>query len=154
MAKQRKLSDAVKAFIVGQLACFDPPSAVAEAVKAEFGITITRQKVEAYNPNSRTGANLSDKWRQLFEETRKRFLEKSSEVPIANKSVRLRMLQRLIENAERVKNYGQMGQFIEQAAKESEGGYSNRREVSGPKGGPVPVQATVTIFALPDNGRG
>jgi hypothetical protein len=42
------LSTQVKRFIIQQLACFDPPSTVAEAVKAECGVTITRQAVEHY----------------------------------------------------------------------------------------------------------
>ncbi|MCO5965482.1 DUF2280 domain-containing protein [Sinorhizobium meliloti] len=53
------------------LACFDTPSIVVDTVMQEFGETITRQSVEGYDPTKRAGSNLAEKWRLLFEETRK-----------------------------------------------------------------------------------
>ena len=40
------LKSEVKSFIVQALACFDTPSQVAEAVKNEFGVVLSRQQVE------------------------------------------------------------------------------------------------------------
>lgn len=139
MAKQRKLDDDVKAFIVAQLACFDTPSTVVDAVKAEFGLTVSRQQVSAYDPGTKAAARLSEKWRGLFEATRKGFLEKAAELPIAHRSVRLRALQRMAAHAERVKNMALAAQLLEQAAKEVGDVYTNRRQLSGPGGGAIPV---------------
>ncbi|MEN1613625.1 DUF2280 domain-containing protein, partial [Pseudomonas aeruginosa] len=44
------LNSDVKAFIVQALACFDTPSQVAESVKKEFGIEVSRQQIESHDP--------------------------------------------------------------------------------------------------------
>src|SRR3954452_10970604 len=46
------LTDDVKTFIVRTLAAFDTPSQVARLVKAEYGIDVSRQQVEVYDPGS------------------------------------------------------------------------------------------------------
>lgn len=149
-----KLSEAVKTFIVQSLACFDTPSVVVAAVKAEFGDVVTRQAVEGYDPNKKAGAALSDKWRQLFDETRKTFLEDTSKIAISHRAVRLRALQRMAEKAETQGNMVLAAQLHKQAAEEVGGAYTNRRELTGKDGKDLPVPVSpVTIFQLPDNGR-
>jgi hypothetical protein len=150
-----KLSDEVKTFVVQALACFDSPSTVVDAVKAEFGDVITRQAVEGYDPNKRAGASLSQKWRELFEATRKAFLEDTSAIGISHRSVRLRKLEAQIALNEKRGNSAMVAQLLEQAAKEVGGAYTNRRELTGKDGKDLPVPVSpVTIFQLPDNGRG
>lgn len=149
-----KLNDAVKAFVVQSLACFDGPSAVAAAVKREFGEEITRQAVEGYDPNKRAGANLAEKWRLLFAETRKTFLEDTAEIGISHRAVRLRALQRMATKAEEQGNMVLAAQLLEQAAKEMGNAFTNRHELTGKDGKDLPAPtAPVTIFQLPDNGR-
>ncbi len=149
-----KLPEAVKTFIVQSLACFDTPSTVVDAVKREYGETITRQAVESYDPNKKAGANLSVKWRALFEETRKAFLEDTSKIAISHRAVRLRALQRLADKAETQGNTVVAASLLKQAAEEVGGVYTNRRELTGKDGKDLPAPtAPVTIFQLPDNGR-
>ena len=112
------LNDEQKLFIVQCLACYDTPSRVAEAVKEEFGISISRQHVQGYDPTKHTGRNLSEKWRTLFEDTRERFRKEAAEIPIAERAFRLRTLQRVMEKAESIKNLPMVLQTLEQAAKE------------------------------------
>lgn len=121
------LSNEVKAFIVQALACFDTPSQVAEAVKNEFGIEISRQAVESHDPTKRAARNLAKRWVTLFEDTRKRFREETAEIPIANRAYRLRALGRIAERAETMKNLPLAIQVLEQAAKEVGDVYVNRR---------------------------
>lgn len=121
------LTSDVKAFIVQALACFDTPTQVSQAVKQEFDIDVTRQQVEQHDPTKRAGANLAAKWRTLFEDTRKRFREETSEIPIANRSFRLRVLGRMAEKAENMKNMALTAQLLEQAAKEVGDVYVNRQ---------------------------
>lgn len=151
-----KLTDGVRTFIVQSLACFDPPSVVVTAVKKEFGLTVTPQSVEAYDPTKRAGRNLSAKWRAIFEETRKAFLEDTSKIAISHRAVRLRALQRMAEKAESMGNMALAAQLHEQAAKECGDAYSNRHKLehTGKDGKDLPAPAApVTIFQLPDNGR-
>ncbi|MDZ4191603.1 MAG: DUF2280 domain-containing protein, partial [Pseudomonas sp.] len=85
------LSNEVKGFIVQALACFDTPSQVAEAVKNDYGVEVSRQQVESHDPTKVSGKGLAAKWVTLFHDTRKRFREDTAEIPIANRSYRLRM---------------------------------------------------------------
>lgn len=128
MAKA-KLSDEVKTFIVQALACFDSPSTVAKAVKAEFEVEVSRQLVESHDPNKVAASGLASKWRTLFQVTRDRFLEDSSQIGIAHRSVRLRKLQFQVELNEGRGNSGMVASLLEQAAKEMGGAFTNRREL-------------------------
>jgi hypothetical protein len=149
-----RLSEEAKLFAVQALACFDTPSVVAQAVRKEFGLTITPQSVEAYDPTKRAGRKLSDKWRALFEETRKTFRQDMAAIGVAHKAVRLRMIGRIAERAEAAGNVAVALQALEQAAKECGDAFTNRRELTGAGGGALVPPAAVQIFALPDNGRG
>ncbi|MGE8453049.1 MAG: DUF2280 domain-containing protein [Pseudomonadales bacterium] len=75
-----KLSEAEKRFIVQALACYDTPTQVVEAVKEEFGTVMDRGHVGCYDPTKVAGKQLAKKWRDLFEETRKRFRKEVSEI--------------------------------------------------------------------------
>lgn len=154
MAKET-LSPDVQTYIVQALACFDTPSVVAEAVKREYGLTVSRQKVESYDPNKRAARSLAQRWTTLFEETRKAFLEDTSKIAISHRAVRLRALQRMAERAETMGNIALAAQLFEQAAKEAGDSYTNRRELTGKNGAPLPAAApAVVLYQLPDNGRG
>lgn len=138
MAKA-KLSDEVKTFIVQALACFDSPSVVAASVKKEFGVEVSRQLVESHDPNKKSATGLAAKWRILFKETRKAFLEDTAEIAISHRTVRLRALQRMAEKAEERGNMVLAASLLEQAAKEVGDAYTNRHkhEHTGEGGGPI-----------------
>lgn len=149
-----KLTPEAQTFVVQSLAMFDPPSVVAAAVKKEFGVTITPQAMEVYDPNKRAGAKIADKWRALFNETRKTFLEDSAAIGVSHQVYRLRALQRMAEKAESAGNIALAAQLLEQAAKEVGNSFTNKRELTGKDGKDLPASSPVTIFQLPDNGRG
>ncbi|KQV31254.1 DUF2280 domain-containing protein [Rhizobium sp. Root1204] len=153
MAKA-KLSDEVKTYIVQALACFDSASIVSTAVKKEFGVEASRQLVESHDPNKKAASGLAPKWRALFEETRKTFLEDTASIAISHRAVRLRALQRMADKAENSGNMVLASSLLKQAAEEVGGSYTNRRELTGKDGKDLPVPVSpVTIFQLPDNGR-
>lgn len=140
------LKEEVKAFIVQALACFDTPMQVAAAVKEEFGIEVTRQQCETYDPTKYAGRALNERWRTLFDDTRKRFRETAADVPIANRAFRLRVIGRTIEKAESMRNLPLVLQAVEQAAKEVGDFYVNRR-MDVPK---VPGAETEDIPRAPE----
>lgn len=137
------LTDDVKAFIVQALACYDTPSQVVDAVKEEFRFVVSRPQVQSYDPEKKQGKSLSRKWRDLFEETRKKFLEDASAIPIANQTFRLRTLNRMLQKVEKQGNVAAATQILEQAAKEVGGAFTNKRELSGAGGGPVDMTWTI-----------
>ncbi|WP_229722402.1 DUF2280 domain-containing protein [Xylophilus rhododendri] len=123
----------MKQFIVQALACYDTPMQVTEAVNLEFGLTVPRQQVEKYDPTKMAGRGLSRKWRDLFQQTRIDWKAGATEVPIANRTFRLRVLARLAQKAEGMRNMALTLQVLEQAAKEVGDAYVNRR-LDAPKG--------------------
>lgn len=149
-----KLTDAARVFVVQALACYDTPATVAASVKKEFGLDISPQGCEAYDPTKRAGAKLPAKWKALFEASRKEFIEDTSRIGIAHRSVRLRAIQRMAEKAEGQGNLALAAQLHEQAAKEVGESYTNRRELTGRGGGPLQTSPAVVLYQLPDNGRG
>jgi len=162
-----RLSNEAKTYIVQSLACFETPSMVQKAVKGEFGVDVTRQAIEAYDPSKRAGESLAGRWRTLFEATRKEFVDETVKVAVSHRAVRLRKIERIVERAESQGNHAMVLQALEQAAKEVGNFYTNRRELSGAGGGPlngvVRIERVIvdpanqpgqTVFVLPDNGRG
>ena len=134
------LKDEVKTFIVQSLACFDTPSVVVDAVRKEFGATITRQSVEGYDPKKKAGSNLAEKWRLLFVETRKTFLEDTASIAISHRAVRLRALQRMADKAENSGNMVLASSLLKQAAEEVGNAYTNKREITGKDGGAIKAE--------------
>ncbi|KIC21722.1 hypothetical protein, partial [Leisingera sp. ANG-Vp] len=63
-----------------------------------------------------------------------------------NRAVRLRTLQRMAEKAETMGNTVLAKGLLEQAAKEVGNAYTNRRELSGPKGGPMQVRTLADFY--------
>lgn len=135
--KVGKLTDEQRLYVVQRLACFDSLSSVMEGVKSEFGVDISMQGIECYDPNKAAGRGLSKKWKTIFEETRAAFLADVSQIPIANRAVRLRTLQRMADTSERQKNMVLTASLLEQAAKEVGEAYTNKRQISGEGGGPI-----------------
>lgn len=149
------LSPDIKTFIVQQLACFDTPTQVVDAVKSEYGQVVSRQVVEGHDPTKKAGQKLAKRWVDLFNETRERFKTETADIPIANKAYRLRALHRMAVRAESIKNMALAAQLMEQAAKETGGAYTNKQQLehSGPNGAPI-QSADMTPGRFRDVARG
>jgi hypothetical protein len=119
--RDSKLNDEIKEFIVKRIACYETPSRIAAAVRSAFGIDIDRRRVFDYNPaGSRPPAR---RWIDLHAATRARFLGQVSEIGIAQKVIRLRMLDRYAEMAEDNHQHHRAARYVEQAARECGGFY-------------------------------
>jgi hypothetical protein len=158
MATSEELSGPVKAFIVQRLARFDMPSQVVKAVKEEFGLDVSRQRVHFYDPTTRNGRALNEDLKALFFETREKAKQDLDAIPSYHKAIRLLRLDAMISKAIEINNMPLAAQLLEQAAKESGGAFTNKHqhEHTGKDGKDLPATpaAQVTIFQLPDNGRG
>jgi len=95
MERGEELTFIQKRFLVQRLACFDTPTVAAKAFKEEYGVELKRNRVSYYDPTTKMGAALAEDFKKLFFETRKQFLEDLESIPIANKAVRLRRLDRM-----------------------------------------------------------
>ena len=122
------IKDDVKLFIVKALACYQEPMQIIEDVKLNFGIDVTRQQLQAYNPGTVAGARLGRKWKDIFKDTRVQYLRDISSIPISQMAYRLRALQREYDRVARQKNTQLAAQILKQAAKEVGGFFTNCRK--------------------------
>lgn len=123
------LSPDVKTFIINALACYDSPTQVLNQVKLEFGLDVSIQQISSYDPTKAIGKRLSKKWRDLFEFTREQFKKKITDIPIANKAYRLRVLNRMAIRTESNQEFSLTSQILEQAAKECGDMYTSKQKI-------------------------
>lgn len=121
------LKEPVKVFIVQSLACRDTPQEVADLVLQEFGVIIDRKQCQSYDPTKVAGKNLSKKFKDLFNETRKKFDKGLIDIPIAVKHYRMKQYDKLLN---KTKNTVMALKIMEQAAKDSGGQFTNKTESS------------------------
>lgn len=139
------LSDPQKLHIVQELARFRTPSQVVESVQAEFSASVTPSQVQAYDPTKQSGRKLSKKWREIFDATRKRYLDDVADVPLAHRGYRLQQLQVLFDKALRMGRDGNVPlakEILLEAEKIMGEIYTNRRllEHTGKDGGPIQTE--------------
>jgi hypothetical protein len=117
-----RLSDEVKTFIVQRLACYETPSRVAAAVRLNFGIDIDRRRVFDYDPKSAP----AQRWIDLHAATRARLLADVSDIAVAQKVIRLQMLDRFAQQAEDENQHDKAAKYLAQAARECGGFYDKQ----------------------------
>ena len=120
-----------KELIVRELACFTAPKQVQQKMKEQFGIEVSYPAISYYDPDNGSSVRLAKKWRHLFYDTRQKYIEEITAVPIANKGYRMNELQRAFDTAKRKGNLVLALQILEQAAKESGGMYERNASGSG-----------------------
>ncbi|RLL32511.1 DUF2280 domain-containing protein [Acinetobacter cumulans] len=118
----------VKLFIVRSLAQFNTPEETARLVNEEYkNLNVSRQQCERYDPTKRAGKDLSTELKKEFEATRKDFLGKPENIPIANLVVRLQRYENMFQGT---KNNALRLKIQEQAAKDMGGQFTNKTESS------------------------
>ncbi len=98
MAK-RKLQDIHKRFVIERLAAHETPQDVADALEAEYKIRITRQSIQAYDPDTLSGRDLCDEHRAYFYECRTYFERAMKRHAMRSVAFRLDGLRRIYENS-------------------------------------------------------
>lgn len=146
---ENELSDDARRFVVTELACWQRPSAVAKAVKEQFGITVTRQAIERYNPYRAAGSNLTPELKTLFDDTRSKFRDERSDIGIYDRIVRMRMLDNAARAFEEMGNYLAMAQILEQAAREEGDSFTNKHQHEHSGKVDIPQTATVILTGAP-----
>jgi hypothetical protein len=144
-----ELSDDDKMTIVQQIACFRGYAEVVAFMRAEHSVETDVQQVRTYDPtNPRFEAG--EKWRPIFEATRKAYIEDVSAVPIANQGFRLNELHRLYVEALKAKNRKLAADLMRQAAEEVGGALTNQRRVDMHRVGPSELAPDERRNALVD----
>ena len=142
-----------KLFIVRSLAQWNTPTETVELVQQEFGITISRQQCEAYDPTKRTGQNLSKALSDEFYKTREQFRKNTDEMPLANLAVRLRHYENLLNNPQNKRNPILQLTILKQVAEDVGGKYTNKTELTGAGGGPLQSENITYVTATDEQVR-
>jgi hypothetical protein len=121
------LRDKERREIVQRLACFETPTEVAEWASQEFEKDITANQVWHYDPTRSEDTSL--KWRELFQETRKQFLNDLDTIPLSHRAVRLRKLNKYVRRLEQAGDIETAAQIVKQAAREVGGAFTNKSEM-------------------------
>src|SRR4051812_7881592 len=120
-----KLTDAVKREVVQRLARWEDPADIRKVIKETFGIDLMPQQITYYNPDS-SDTDVAQKWIDLFDETRERFLNDSSDIFVSKKTARLRELQDLYLKAKKRNQIKLAMEILEQVAQEQGGMFRSR----------------------------
>ncbi|VXA55445.1 conserved hypothetical protein [Acinetobacter proteolyticus] len=150
-----RLNKRVKLYIVRSLAMFDTPTETAKAVQEEFGITVSKQQCEAYDPTKKTGQDLSEDLKTEFYRVRKEINKNLDSIPIANIFYRLQRLQKLIDHPQYKENPILIPNLLQQAAKEIGGLYTNttKTQLTGADGQPLNPEHVTQVVATPEQIR-
>lgn len=142
-----KLRKEHQIFVVVQLATYERPTDVQEALKRDFGVEVSLPAILNYDISN---PDLAVKWRELFTQTRQNFIDDTSLVPIAVRSWRLKQLQKMFDaelaQPTIMQNKKGMRATLEMAAKESGEAFTNKfkHEHTGKDGKPLGPR-TITI---------
>lgn len=137
-----RLESEHKVFIIQRLACYDGLTDVINAFAERYGERLASSQVAYYDPtNTQGGRELAKDWRDLFYETRRRYINDTSEIAIAHQTHRLRVLDENERKARKMGNLAMSNACLEQAAKEIGNVFTNKTE------------STVDVSGLTDTER-
>lgn len=115
------LKPAIKRFIVMELARHEGLTVTRDSVKKNFDLEVSLSQIQAYDPTSYQGRELSKELRTLFETTRAKFLDDLEAQPLAHKAVRLKKLNKIHDEAMAKGVHRNALGAIDQARKEMDG---------------------------------
>lgn len=123
----KSLGTEMQIFIVVQLALFETPQSVVDSVKEKFGLELRRNHVFWYDAEK--NPQPGEKWRELFYSARRNYLRTIENIPIAHRSYRLRVLQKIFDRMKNAKpqNTVEMRAILEHGAKDAGGYFEARR---------------------------
>ena len=114
----QRLTKEQKHYIVELLGSHCTPSQVARAFQERFGMEVSPQAVQCYDPTKTAGALLSREMRKLFARVRQEHQANIENVGVSRTIYRLQALQDGVETYRERENYLAMAALLEQAAKE------------------------------------
>lgn len=141
----RKLTDEQQAYVVKRLAVYDKPAAIAQGVEDAFGVTISPQAVEHYDPERPAGHDLAPQWRAVFHEARKAYIASTADIGHMDKPLRMRLRERMALAAWEEGSYKIANEILDSIAKEAGGAFAGRTRQEHFGFGGIQPTAIVTI---------
>ncbi len=126
---RRGLTHEIKSRMVELFAQFQSVSQVGDVLKSEYGLTLDRRTIEAFNPDSprcRIGKRLIS----LFNSHRDAYIKECAKHGVAHQAHRLKLIGQIVDKATTAKDFANALKGLELAAKEM-GGLSQKVEHTG-----------------------
>lgn len=131
----RILTNEQKEWLVCHYACFWQTERVLDGFKDEFGFRPEPSVAIKYNLNGLTEDEIAQRRKTIWIDTHRRaraaFEESVRDIPIASPTFRVQQLNTMFEQAFARKNFMLASKLLEQAAKETGGLFTNKRELAG-----------------------
>lgn len=131
----RLLTNEQKEWLVCHYACFWTTEKVLDQFKEEFGFRPEPGAAIKYNLNNLTEDEIAQRRKTIWIETHRRareaFEASIRDIPIASPTYRVQQLNTMFEQAYSRRNFMLAAKLLEQAAKETGGAFTNKREVAG-----------------------
>ncbi len=144
-SSSNRLSDDTKRLVVQMLACGRTPLQVVRYFKETYGLLLSPQSVEKYNPTKVNGKKLCPEFTALFFGARQEYLADTNHLGVESQRFRVEKLTEISHLAYERGNFRLALQALEQGAKDSGGMFTNRREITGHNGGDIGIKTTRAI---------
>lgn len=146
MSRPVKIPDPLKAEIVTRFAFFESSKTVQAWLLEEHGLEVPFPQLAYYNcDNERSSRKLGQEWRAIFQEQRVRAISALERIGLSHETHRLRMangaVDRIFRWADTLAAEGKLVDavallekgrgFLEHAARERGGSFTNRHQVNG-----------------------
>jgi hypothetical protein len=118
-APAHKLTDEQKTYVVKRLAAYDRPAAIAHDLQEAYGVTISPQAIEHYDPERPAGHDLAPRWRDEFHAARKAFRAEMADISHLDKPLRLHLRSRMAITAWEEGDYKLANEILDCIAKEA-----------------------------------
>jgi hypothetical protein len=142
IGQPRKLTNEEKLYVVRRLAAYDKPVAIARGLTETFGVTISPQAIEHYDPERPAGHDLAPHWREVFREARKAYNADTADIGHMGKPVRMRLRERMAIAAWEEGNYKLANEILNDVAKEAGDAFAGRNR-QGQFAPGIPMTATI-----------
>ena len=114
-----KLNNEQRTYVVRRLAAYDKPAAIAQSLKEEFGVTISPQAIEHYDPRRPAGHDLAPQWRDVFRAARMAYFAETADIGHMEKAARMRLRERMAIAAWEEGNYKLANEILNDIAREA-----------------------------------
>jgi hypothetical protein len=144
-----KLTEQQRIYVVRRLAAYDKPRAIARDLAREYGVTVSHQLVEGYHPGRVAGRRLAPRWKKLFAQERKAFLESLAETGAMYQAVRVGWREGIAHDAWDAGQFKAASDVLDAIAKDIGEAFDHRkkREHFGRHATPAP--ATINLYGRP-----
>jgi hypothetical protein len=146
---QTRLTHEQKVYVVKRLAAYDAPVVIVRGLKQEFGIAVRAELIQHYHPERAYSSTLAQRWKDLFWDTRKSYVDSTADIGADHKPVRIRWRGEMAQETWGAGQHKIANEILDSVAKEAGAGAGSGhgRGHFGLRG--IPLTATINIIRKP-----